>query len=71
MLKTVCIGLDVSRDQVTACALDPEGQRLGKITRFPNTLPGAHKLEAWIVTQAQAAGAAALRIGTEATSSFH
>jgi len=70
MLKTICIGLDVSRDQVTACALDPEGQRLGKTTRFPNTLPGAHELEVWIVMQARAAGADQLRIGTEATSFF-
>ena len=70
MPKTICVGLDVSQDQVVESALSPEGQRLGRITRFPNTLPGAQQVEAWIVTQAQTNGAATLRIGTEATSFF-
>ena len=68
MSPSLVVGMDVSHKHTIVCALEDQGQQVGKMTSFPNNLPGAEQLEQWLVEKMHTAGAEHLIVGTEATS---
>jgi len=70
MTPSLFVGIEVSHKHNVVCALDDQGQQVGKMASFPNNLPGAEQLEQWIVERRHTAQAEVLILGTEATSFY-
>ena len=73
MQKILYVGIDVHKRRNTACFMDHQGDTVGTIFSFPNSLPGAQHLEQTVSATMQEGDFRTLRIGTESTAflDFH
>jgi transposase len=62
------VGIDVHEKDNTTCFMDEQGNQIGKIASFANSLPGARKLEETIKAMMEQGGFESLFIATESTS---
>ena len=67
MPTTLYVGIDVHMKTNAGCFMDQQGNQIGKTFSFPNSLPGARKLEETIQAVMQEGGFDSLRVATEST----
>ena len=64
------VGIDTARRELVVGCQTASGQVVGKVQEFPNDLPGAARLEAYLGELLSQDGFTQVVIGTEATSFY-